>query len=314
MVNKRKLVQNGKDSWYVYKADNDDEITNLVLELKENHPKSVTVFNYGNIVDEDLNKFETMRDDNAYHQLELKIGDNYLLTKEITYLRMDEEKKIVKLLNLKKIKSKKVKREPTKKELPFYGDWSQNELDLLWERPGRDIRNETKRTMVSIHEKRVEYCKNNPNFVIPLKAKFKKYELPNKVETLRNKKVQTTKIQTEKLQTTKIQTKMARISKADLTAEQIKLLKDLTVYPSTAVKRLKELGMTFKDDKKGAQFVSTYRNIIKRKAPVAQVPIAQAPVAQAPVTQSGNTSMLSDIISAFGRPKAIRIGDMVIEF
>ena len=62
---------------------------------------------------------------------------------------------------------------------------TQAEVDILWSNSSAELRNKYANVFQSIFvisNMRTEYCKQNPDFVIPLAAKFNSKHLPNKVE------------------------------------------------------------------------------------------------------------------------------------
>ena len=63
--------------------------------------------------------------------------------------------------------------------------WTKTEVDMLWEDSGHNLVEILGRTYGSIYQKRLEFLKNNKDFVIPIAASFKLPEgLDNKTEEL----------------------------------------------------------------------------------------------------------------------------------
>lgn len=79
---------------------------------------------------------------------------------------------------------RKKKLEKSSKEVKD-NDWSSEQLSLLWSKPAMTLAQEIGKNFREIGKKRVEWCLNNPNFIIPHVSQFNSKGLPNKVEIKR---------------------------------------------------------------------------------------------------------------------------------
>jgi hypothetical protein len=234
MIENRRLQRSGQFTYRLYKPSSDEEALVLVDTFQKHYQRSIVIESCGKVTDKHLHDFANMCDDLAYEQLRFKPEDRYILTKEITHLKLEDDKRITnskkfhkklpasvtwseehqkhlwrgtpdvvaKIVNKSSDEVEKERqryiqnnpgfeypkecRKPRKnakvevKKVP----WIPREIEVLWDFPTKETAMLLKRSIYEITEKRKERCLQNPDFIIPLSAKFSKGDLPNPVEVV----------------------------------------------------------------------------------------------------------------------------------
>lgn len=158
MIEARKLCRSGQFTYRLYKATTDDEAMEQVDLFKKHYQKSVQIEDWGDITNDNLKTFANMCDDLAYQDLDLKLNDKFILVKEITTLKMDDDKKIS---NNKKFH----------KKLPLSEQWTDEQSTHLWRGTAAVVAKIVNKKEEQVEKERKRYINNNPGFNYPKECK-----------------------------------------------------------------------------------------------------------------------------------------------
>lgn len=158
MIENRKLGKEGNFTYRLYKASNDDEAFSQVEIFKNHYKNSVHIERWGNITEKDIKDFANIADDVTYLDLNLKVNDKFILVKEKTTLRMEDDKRIIKSKKLHKV-------------LPKSKSWTEEQLRHLWRGLPDIVAKIVNKTSEEVEKERKRYIKDNPGFEYPKDCK-----------------------------------------------------------------------------------------------------------------------------------------------
>lgn len=158
MIENRRLAKSGQFVYRLYKASSEDEAFAQVEQISKHYHRSVRIEKWGNVVEKDIISFQNMCDDLAYLDLKLKVGDSFILVKEITSLKLEDDKKIIRSKNHHKI-------------LPKSSKWTDEQLKHLWRGLPDIVAKIVNKTVDEVEKERKNYIKNNPGFEYPKECK-----------------------------------------------------------------------------------------------------------------------------------------------
>ena len=163
MVKTRTVKRDLKTNYKLYKFDTEKEMNETISEFDNYYKKSITKMFYGELKTSDMIFIDNLADDLAYKDLEIKVNDLFLLTRENISL------KIVELNKSKKNKNKLEKMEQKKNKIEKRR-WLKSEINLLFSSDLESVAQVLNRTSAAISAKRSEFLKQNPNFVFSSKT------------------------------------------------------------------------------------------------------------------------------------------------
>ncbi len=155
MLENRKLSKAGKYTYRLFKSDSDESTLAQIELFQKHYSRSVSIEDFGEVKEESLKKFENICDDLAYLDLKLKINDKFILVKEITHIKMDDDKKI--------ISNKKYHKRMTNTTK----QWNNEQLNHLWNGSAETVAKIVNRTASEVEKERKIYIKNHPGFTYP---------------------------------------------------------------------------------------------------------------------------------------------------
>ena len=158
MIEQRKLARFGQFTYRLYKASSVEEALSQVDLINKHYKKSVHIEDWGEVKDKHLTQFANMCDDLAYENLNLKVDDKFILVKEITSLKMDDDRKVVKNNRFHHV-------------LPVSKGWSDKQLANLWIGLPEVVAKVVNKTVEQVEKERKKYIAENPNFVYPPECK-----------------------------------------------------------------------------------------------------------------------------------------------